>query len=406
MKKEVLYISSDGLTDPLGQSQIIPYLSGLSRNGFSISILSLEKNDRFLTGEKKIRTILQADNIAWIPLKYRSNLPFISQFFNYLSLQKRAKQIVVNKKIDFTHARSYIAALAAFHIKNKLNTAFIFDMRGFWADERVEGNIWRLSNPVHKLVFNFFKRKEKQLLIAADALICLTEEAKSDILNRQLNIKENKLSVIPCCADFNLFNYTKIKKEELNQIKKTTGISEQAFVISYVGSLGTWYMLEEMLLFFKEIQKRKKEAVFLFITPDSSSVIFNATKKTGINTSSVKIVSSSRENMPYYISLSNWSVFFIKPSYSKKASSPTKLAEILGCGIPVITNWGIGDLDKFFYENKCGFMLKSMNANQFKDVGDKIDEFTFNKKNLLDIALNNFNLNSGINKYMLVYNTL
>ena len=32
--KNILYISQDGLLDPLGQSQIYPYVEGLSKNYF------------------------------------------------------------------------------------------------------------------------------------------------------------------------------------------------------------------------------------------------------------------------------------------------------------------------------------------------------------------------------------
>jgi len=43
----VLYISYDGMTDPLGQSQVISYLAGLSRKGYRIHLLSSEKKNRF-----------------------------------------------------------------------------------------------------------------------------------------------------------------------------------------------------------------------------------------------------------------------------------------------------------------------------------------------------------------------
>ena len=44
--KKVLFIAYDGLTDPLGQSQIIPYLAGLSKANYQFTILSVEKKQR------------------------------------------------------------------------------------------------------------------------------------------------------------------------------------------------------------------------------------------------------------------------------------------------------------------------------------------------------------------------
>src|SRR4051794_20204501 len=42
----VLYITYDGLTDPLGRSQVLPYLTGLAERGHRITVLSCEKPER------------------------------------------------------------------------------------------------------------------------------------------------------------------------------------------------------------------------------------------------------------------------------------------------------------------------------------------------------------------------
>ena len=44
MNKNILYISYDGITDPLGQSQILPYISELSRKGLKFHLISFEKS--------------------------------------------------------------------------------------------------------------------------------------------------------------------------------------------------------------------------------------------------------------------------------------------------------------------------------------------------------------------------
>jgi glycosyltransferase involved in cell wall biosynthesis len=48
---------------------------------------------------------------------------------------------------------------------------------------------------------------------------------------------------------------------------------------------------------------------------------------------------------------------FIKPVYSKIASSPTKFAEALACGLPVVINSGIGDTGQILQENKVGVVI-------------------------------------------------
>ena len=51
-----IFISYDGLTDPLGQSQILPYMIGLSSKGYEITILRCEKKDVF----DKNRALIEA----------------------------------------------------------------------------------------------------------------------------------------------------------------------------------------------------------------------------------------------------------------------------------------------------------------------------------------------------------
>ena len=42
-RSRILFISFDGLLEPLGQSQILPYLRGLATRGVAITVLSFEK---------------------------------------------------------------------------------------------------------------------------------------------------------------------------------------------------------------------------------------------------------------------------------------------------------------------------------------------------------------------------
>ena len=109
-------------------------------------------------------------------------------------------------------------------------------------------------------------------------------------------------------------------------------------------------MLEEMLSFFKELKIKKTNSKFLFITRDNPNIILEKAKQKNIETSSIKIISSSRGNMPNYISASNFSIFFIIPSFSKKASCPTKMGEIMSWNT-IICNSGVGDVDEIM--NKC-----------------------------------------------------
>ena len=74
-------------------------------------------------------------------------------------------------------------------------------------------------------------------------------------------------------------------------------------------------MLDEMLNFFKELQNKKSNSKFLFITKDDPKLILKQAKNKKINNENIKVQPSSREMMPSYIGTSDFSIFFILPVF-------------------------------------------------------------------------------------------
>lgn len=134
--RKILYITYDGLTDPLGQSQIIPYLQGLSKHGYKFFILSFEKKDRFLKNEHVIRKLLEPYSIEWVPLSFTTKPPLFSKLYDVLRMQKTAQQLHEKNHFDMVHCRGYLTADVGLRLKKKFGIKFFFDMRGFWADEK------------------------------------------------------------------------------------------------------------------------------------------------------------------------------------------------------------------------------------------------------------------------------
>src|SRR5688500_13649192 len=195
---KVLYLSYDGLTDPLGQSQILPYLIRLAKNGFSIRVISFEKKNRYLNMGKEIQSTCLSSNIVWYPLVYHKSPPILSTVFDIWTLYKKAKRIYKEYDFQIVHCRSYITSLIGLRLKQKLGIKFLFDMRGFWVDERVEGGLWNLKNPIYKLVYDFFKRKEKLFLNESDHIVSPTKNAKNEIIKHDV---KTPVTVIPTCVD-------------------------------------------------------------------------------------------------------------------------------------------------------------------------------------------------------------
>ena len=306
------------------------------------------------------------------------------------------------------HARSYVPAIKALAFKRKYDIPFLFDMRGFWPDERVDGKIWNLKIPIFKLVYNYFKKKEIQFLEEANEIVSLTEAGKKEMLSwKHIKRDLSNTEVIPCCADLNFFSPKSVSKETQTKFKEELSISDNDFILSYLGSIGSWYMLDEMLQFFAVLKAKKSNAKFLFITKDSPDFILSKVKDFNIDPNDIIIKPSERSELPSLISLSDVSIFFILPAYSKKASSPTKQAELLGLGVPIICNDNVGDTGSIINENKAGLVIKNLNNKSFKEAVKNIDAIVdINKDSLINTAKSYASLESGYKKYAKLYDNI
>ena len=235
MKKQVLYLSYDGMTDPLGQSQVLPYIIGLTKNGYEFTLISCEKKEKYLENKTIIENICLANNIDWQPLFYTKNPPILSTLWDIIKLSRLAKATHKKKQFKLIHCRSYISALIGLIFKKKYGIKFLFDMRGFWADERVDGELWNLKKLHYRIIYNFFKKKEKEFLSYADKVVSLTENGKNEMLSWNIpNLTNDKIEVIPCAADYDLFDLVTDKKRKL--AKLNLGLKPSQFVLSYIGS--------------------------------------------------------------------------------------------------------------------------------------------------------------------------
>lgn len=402
--KEVLYITYDGLTDPLGQSQVLPYIINLSKHGFSYKIISFEKADKYAENKNIIEDIIKDHPIEWYPEKFTSTIPLLSKVYDLKQMVSRAKKICKENNISLIHCRSYQAAYTAMKIKKELNTPYLFDMRGFWVDERIDGGIWNKKSPLYQQLYKKLKGVEQDLIHHSDAIISLTEAGKREIESWE-KYNDNPIFVIPCSVDLNLFQIPSDK--EKNQARTELGFQANDYVISYLGSLGTWYLLDEMLLFFKELKKNRPNAKFLFVTNSSKELIHKKAIPLGLVESDFKVLHSSRNKVPYYLGASDISIFFIKQAYSKIASSPTKLGELFVMGIPVICNDKVGDVKEIVEQRNGGVVIEDFNTKEYKEAINEIANMsTHSPIELRNNSTEYYDLNNAISTYLKSYQTI
>jgi glycosyltransferase involved in cell wall biosynthesis len=386
------------MTDPLGQSQVLPYLKGIAAAGYEITLISFEKDFRYQVSGVRLAQEIKNLGIHWYPLTYTKNPPVFSTLWDIQKLIKLTTKLNRQSGFEIVHCRSYITAFVGHYLQKKFGMKFIFDMRGFWADERVEGKLWNLNNPVFNAIFKYFKRKEKQWLQDANQVVCLTESAKK--VMEGWGVKTD-IQVIPCCVDTELFDPQKIDIEKVKLIRQDLKIDNDQIVLGYLGSIGTWYMLDEMLIFFKSLKEKHPDAVFVFLTAENPNLIIEKATFSNISTEDLRIREVKRTELPNYLSIFNFSLCFVKPGFSKMASSPTKLGELMSMGIPVICNAGVGDIDQLLAKYESGYLLKNFNGEEVKRVINLINLYDKNK--IRNAAVDYYSLEKGVGKYLSIY---
>ncbi|MEN3040475.1 MAG: glycosyltransferase [Bacteroidia bacterium] len=359
-----LYLTYDGLLDPLGQSQILPYIYGLTeRLGVKFFIVSFEKRERF-SGVGELKETLSARGIHWYPLPFSRRPPILAKAWDSYRFFTTAKKVLLRHKVNLLHARSYVAGWVAHRLSKQYGIPWIFDMRGFWADERRETEAWPPQHPFYNWLYHLWKEREKAMLQSAAYIVVLTEAAKHVLL--EWGISPEKVSVIPCVADYELF--TPQPPQIRSSYREQLEIPSEAFVLGYVGSLGPLYELKEMLAFFKVLLLYQPESYMVFFTPTESELIRSAAQKLCVPLERLRIKSLKRFEVPLWSSILDASIIFCRPGFSRIGSSPTRVAEMLAMDIPVIMQADLGDTEKLAGIIEGIYLCKSLSEEAYHAI--------------------------------------
>ena len=394
----VLYITYDGILEPLGQSQVLNYLKALSLE-HKIFLLSYEKKKDLtsLSYYNSVKKECEYSNIKWVHLNYHK-----SSFRTYFDIFKGVVvsfYICLKNHVDIVHSRSYLPALIALILNKSIKRKFIFDMRGLWADEKVDSGMWKKTGYLYKLV----KALEKYFLINADEVISLTKSGESEIRKfAYLKDKEVNISVIRTCTDLEIF---KQRKKDLSD----QTLNNDEFILGYVGSVSLWYDFSKVIFFFKKLKKVRPNSILSIVNNGEHEEILKKLKSFSVNKDSYILVSKKYKEVPLAIENMNAGIFLLEPFYSKIASAPTKLGEFLAMGIPCVTSKNIGDVESILDEGNCGVVLSSFDDEHVEKCVKELVNLSLDlevKQRCRNTAKKYFSLKEGVSKYSEIYKSL
>jgi glycosyltransferase involved in cell wall biosynthesis len=387
----VLYISYTGLAEPLGRSQVLPYIQGLARRGHEFIVLSFEKT-RASThmSVNEVRDLLP-QGVRWIPLVYHKSPTIPATCFDVATGIRRG---VAAPRIDLIHARSTVPALMAQALAVMKRCPWIFDVRGFLAQEYIDAGHWKPDGLLARTV----ARAERVLISRAPGVVFLTRRARESCAE----VSGRTSAVIPCAVDLSRFQRDDAAGRA---VRDRYGLG-QGRIMVYAGSLGSWYLAEQMLDFLLVARTRFPGLRSLVLTPHPA-LISAAAERRGLR-DDVIAVSVPPAEIPAHLSAGDFGISFIAPSPSKAASSPTKIAEYLACGLPVVSNSGIGDV-RLQADNAPWVVVDSFTAAGYRAVANDLAGLLAQPNIRADARLaaeRHFSLDAAVDCYDQLYHTV
>lgn len=337
-----LYLTRNGLLEPLGQSQVFSYLRGLSQE-HRITLISYEKDDDWADTQRvaQMRAECERLGIRWLPQRFRAQPKVIAPALSMVRMVWLVAREVRRQRVRLIHARSYIPAAVALVVSRLTGVPFLFDMRALWPEELITAGRLRRGSMLHKAMV----ASERACLRHAGGVISLTHAA-AEHLRRVYpeDLAGQTVSVIPTCADLDRF------------IPARQPPSQRV-----IGCLGTvlsgWFRLDWLAAFLAVAAKRDPELRFELTTRDDPAQVRAAIGGDADLQSRLNIAPSPSERVHEVLQGQRASVMFFTQGLSKLGSSPTRMGEILGSGLPVVANDGVGDVARIIREHGVGVLV-------------------------------------------------
>ena len=330
----------DGVLSGPGRSQTVPYARGLAERGHAMVLLSYELPERLADTQLVAEVEAALNGVPWVRLPWRRSAPG-----DLASGVRALRRVAREHRADVIHARGYVPALLA----RILRLPYVFDMRGFWPDERVDGGLWERGGAGYRT----WKRIERSLLARAGAVIVLAQRGRDELHRVGLVADDRTIHVVPTCTDLERFRVV----PEAERVPEARGAGARWVIL---GGTSTWYLPEAMLDLGARALARDETAVLHVLTQDDPAPVIAELARRGIPDARVVVRAVPHAEVPRWISGATAGIALLRDAPSKVASCPTKLGEFLACGVPLIVSGRCGDVDSLLAEERVGVSLNDV----------------------------------------------
>jgi glycosyltransferase involved in cell wall biosynthesis len=340
-----LYVCYLSLDDPLVRTQVVAYLAGLAAAGHVIHLLTFETSRLTRARRADLRAQMRAEGIAWHGLRYHKRPSLPATVLDTLLGALVSAWLVRRFDLAAVHARSHIPAAMALLARRLVRFELLFDIRGILAEEYVDMGNWRRGSLPYRLTTGV----QRAGIRTAAGLVVLTHRIRRELFAAD----DPRVEVIPCCADVEAVERAQPRRGDL---REALGLVDRT-VLLYIGKLGGWYLQREMVAFYVQARRHVPDLHLVVLTQSDRRLIDAELERFGLAEDDCTVLSAPAPEVPAYLAAADAALAFIRPTYSKISSSPTKIGEYLAAGLPVVTGRGVGDVDEQLERYGTGIVL-------------------------------------------------
>lgn len=346
----VVYISYTGIAEPLGESQVLQYLLALAKD-HTIALITFERPAALKNTARmaELRAVCEDAGITWRALTYHNKPSVPATVWDILVGTRVGIVLARRTGADLIHARSYLPGIMAMRIARAIGARFLFDIRGFWPEERLESGLWK----AHEMRYRLMKRLEKALYRNADHVVTLTRAGARQIERFDFLDSVPPIDVIPTCTNLEVFARQAVEKAD-------------EFTLCYVGSIRGRYLFHHVASVVATLFSSDPDAKFLVLNQGSHDEIARRLTNAGVDMARVTLTEAPYHEVARRIAMAHAGIWFLQTGYSLQASCPTKMGEFLACGVPLLANAGVGDVAEDLEETGTGVAVRDFKPDTLR----------------------------------------
>lgn len=356
-KPSGLFVTNNGLTDHIGVAQVLPYLEGLAVAGHRIGIVSMERADQWAANGAHLQARMDRLGITLYPIVRKTGaLDKAQRLLTLPILRRHLTRAARDFRPDIVHCRSYMPLWPALGAARAVGAKVLFDTRGFWVDQRIEGGRWSRDSAFGRAMIAIFRRIEARGIAEAGGIVTLTHDA-GDVVAARPDYAGAPRQVIPCSVDQKRFRFD---PELRRATRAELGFAPDTLVIAYLGSASGVYRMDLVTRLVDAARAHVPKVHLLAIGGHTPEGLTETAAKAGVTLTPDDMTCTKvpHDRVPALLNAADIGVSFIIATPSSLGVSATKVGEYLACGLPVISNAGIGDIERVITDGENGFVLR------------------------------------------------